>query len=210
MQRETRWSSSCTPNLHTCHSYWIVNAWYTSQPARGALIDGHTEMPCIGRVYIHTVHSVHEETSPAFNYDFLNCRVFSFLLTSENVTQDTWMGHWFLKTKRMGHWDFSRNYKFSYMGPKPTNILTWSSTFKKSRHMLGRFNNGEQQGPSRSPDGRVLEWWAASREFEACSSHVSQQGFPPIIFRSGWWIPHMDGLQLSYPQPCSNWPRYKL
>ena len=38
---------------------------YTSQPARGALIDGRTEMACIGRVYVHTVHSMHEETSAA-------------------------------------------------------------------------------------------------------------------------------------------------
>jgi hypothetical protein len=116
---------------------------------KGALIDGRTEMPCIGRVYIHTVHSVHEETSPAFNHDFLNCRVVSFLLTLENVTQDTsnflaLMNGPLIPQKKMGHWDFSRNYKFSYMGPKPTNILTWSSTFEKSRHMLGRFNNGEQ------------------------------------------------------------------
>jgi hypothetical protein len=35
-------------------------------------------------IYTHTryIRSVHEETSPAFNHDFLNCRVISFLLTS--------------------------------------------------------------------------------------------------------------------------------
>ena len=110
---------------------------YTSQPARGALIDGRTEMACIGRVYIHTVHSMHEETSPAFNHDFLNCCVDTLNFLAH-------MNGPLIPAKKMGHLDFSRNYKFSYMGPKPTNILTLTSTLKKSRYMHGRFNNGEQ------------------------------------------------------------------